>query len=105
MGGRGAGGAARGDGRRGPGLTMTRSFYSHRADHREYGSTGVIINRTKSTTLAEECPEVSKAERITCIGTRGLAEVVGIGGPVGLSSPHDRSVIALTTKRATGVDG
>ena len=31
------------------------------------------------------------------------SEVVGIGGPVGLSSPHDRSVIALTTKEQPGL--
>jgi putative transcriptional regulator len=81
---------------------MTHSFYSHRADHTEYGSTGVIINRTKSSTLSEECPEVSRRKN-NLYWNALSSEVVGIGGPVGLSSPHDRSVIALTTKEQPGL--
>ena len=62
----------------------------------------MIINRTKSTTLAEECPEVSRRKN-NLYWNALSSEVVGIGGPVGLSSPHDRSVIALTTKEQPGL--
>jgi putative transcriptional regulator len=79
-------------------LTFTLAHVD--ADHTPYGSTGIILNRTQSWTLAKHCPEVKHDNLYWSLLSE---EIVGVGGPVGLDHSLDRSVIALTTKEQPGM--
>lgn len=72
------------------------------ADHAAHGSTGIILNRTQSWTLEKHCPEIM-VHRNGKYWDALANDIAGVGGPVGLAAPRDRSVIALSTKPQIGM--
>lgn len=90
------------DARRRDEPTLTpRRIFSNDADHAAHGSTGVILNRTQSWTLAKHCPEF--LDREGSYWDALAQDVVGVGGPVGLGGARDRSIIALSPKPQVGM--